>query len=327
MKCGMLCGLVGQYELFLFYSVRESCTNKQMFFSLLCRMAHEMKVVPDRFFHIFLTFGSLAGLPTLLFFLFYCFLYFCFARRCASSATALIPSVSWCVQAAGVCCRAVAGCGVALVFLFISLCVDVLLVCAEGCTQLTGVMAMMMAGRVLLVCALCVLWCGAGGGGCSERTQVPPGGVSQGGNNPDGTNNTTDGAGGGVNSGATAKSQLSSESVTDIRVAAAGTDVSATQQHEKQAPETGGEKMKNKNGRTDEKEKKEEGEEDDEEEEEEYEVEEIHEGDDDAKKEESETKEEKKIRRRRRRKSKKMMPTPQRGCQQAVKGRQLYLLM
>ncbi|EKG01001.1 mucin-associated surface protein (MASP), putative [Trypanosoma cruzi] len=43
----------------------------------------------------------------------------------------------------------------------LSLCVDVLLVCAEGCTQVTGVMAMMMAGRVLLVCALCVLWCGA----------------------------------------------------------------------------------------------------------------------------------------------------------------------
>ncbi|EKF27549.1 mucin-associated surface protein (MASP), putative, partial [Trypanosoma cruzi marinkellei] len=29
-------------------------------------------------------------------------------------------------------------------------------------------MAMMMTGRVLLVCALCVLWCGAGGGGCAE---------------------------------------------------------------------------------------------------------------------------------------------------------------
>ncbi|RNC55718.1 mucin-associated surface protein (MASP), partial [Trypanosoma cruzi] len=41
-------------------------------------------------------------------------------------------------------------------------CVDVLLVCAEGYTQVTGVMAMMMTGRVLLVCALCVLWC------CSE---------------------------------------------------------------------------------------------------------------------------------------------------------------
>ncbi|KAF8300609.1 Mucin-associated surface protein (MASP), subgroup S070 [Trypanosoma cruzi] len=29
----------------------------------------------------------------------------------------------------------------------------------------------MMAGRVLLVCALCVLWCGAGGGGLAEKTQ------------------------------------------------------------------------------------------------------------------------------------------------------------
>ncbi|RNC37778.1 mucin-associated surface protein (MASP), partial [Trypanosoma cruzi] len=47
--------------------------------------------------------------------------------------------------------------------LLLSLCVDVLLVCAEGYTQVTGVMAMMMTGRVLLVCALCVLWCVAGG--------------------------------------------------------------------------------------------------------------------------------------------------------------------
>ncbi|RNC32605.1 mucin-associated surface protein (MASP), partial [Trypanosoma cruzi] len=34
--------------------------------------------------------------------------------------------------------------------------------------QVTGVMAMMMTGRVLLVCALCVLWCGAGGGHAME---------------------------------------------------------------------------------------------------------------------------------------------------------------
>ncbi|RNC41459.1 mucin-associated surface protein (MASP), partial [Trypanosoma cruzi] len=46
-------------------------------------------------------------------------------------------------------------CAVSFAF---SLCVDGELVCAEGCTQVTGVMAMMMAGRVLLVCALCVLW-------------------------------------------------------------------------------------------------------------------------------------------------------------------------
>ncbi|PWV10623.1 Mucin-associated surface protein (MASP) [Trypanosoma cruzi] len=38
-------------------------------------------------------------------------------------------------------------------------------------------MAMMMTGRVLLVCALCVLWCGAGGG-CEEVPGVSPSGVS-----------------------------------------------------------------------------------------------------------------------------------------------------
>ncbi|RNC45471.1 mucin-associated surface protein (MASP) [Trypanosoma cruzi] len=62
----------------------------------------------------------------------------------------------------------------AVFLLLLSLCVDVLLVCAGGCTQVTGVMAMMMAGRVLLVCAFCVLWCGAGGGFGEE-----PGGVAE----------------------------------------------------------------------------------------------------------------------------------------------------
>ncbi|PBJ68796.1 mucin-associated surface protein [Trypanosoma cruzi cruzi] len=37
---------------------------------------------------------------------------------------------------------------------------------------------MMMTGRVLLVCALCVLWCDAGGGGCSEIPPAPETGVS-----------------------------------------------------------------------------------------------------------------------------------------------------
>ncbi|ESS54901.1 mucin-associated surface protein (MASP) [Trypanosoma cruzi Dm28c] len=68
-------------------------------------------------------------------------------------------------------------CGCAWFFniflLLLSLCVDGELVCAEGCTQVTGVMAMMMTGRVLLVCALCVLWCVVCGG-CSELTQDPP---------------------------------------------------------------------------------------------------------------------------------------------------------
>ncbi|ESS62169.1 mucin-associated surface protein (MASP) [Trypanosoma cruzi Dm28c] len=59
----------------------------------------------------------------------------------------------------------------------LSLCVDGALVCAEGCTQVTGVMAMMMTGRVLLVCALCVLWCGAGGRCDEVETTALGGGV------------------------------------------------------------------------------------------------------------------------------------------------------
>ncbi|PWV19908.1 Mucin-associated surface protein (MASP) [Trypanosoma cruzi] len=53
-----------------------------------------------------------------------------------------------------------------------------MLVCAEGYTQVTGVKAMMMTGRLLLVCALCVLWCGAGGGGCTEDTAGSESGLS-----------------------------------------------------------------------------------------------------------------------------------------------------
>ncbi|EKF39694.1 mucin-associated surface protein (MASP), putative [Trypanosoma cruzi marinkellei] len=37
-------------------------------------------------------------------------------------------------------------------------------------------MAMMMTGRVLLVCALCVLWCGIAGGRCDEGVGAPAGG-------------------------------------------------------------------------------------------------------------------------------------------------------
>ncbi|PWV02225.1 Mucin-associated surface protein (MASP) [Trypanosoma cruzi] len=52
-------------------------------------------------------------------------------------------------------------------------CVDVLLFCAEGCTQVTG--AMMMTGRVLLVCALCVLWCVFSGIAADGAGGVPDG--------------------------------------------------------------------------------------------------------------------------------------------------------
>ncbi|KAF8303524.1 Mucin-associated surface protein (MASP), subgroup S030 [Trypanosoma cruzi] len=41
-------------------------------------------------------------------------------------------------------------------------------------------MAMMMTGRVLLVCALCVLWCGAGGRCDGEERTVPAGGAGGG---------------------------------------------------------------------------------------------------------------------------------------------------
>ncbi|EKF30710.1 mucin-associated surface protein (MASP), putative [Trypanosoma cruzi marinkellei] len=45
-------------------------------------------------------------------------------------------------------------------------------------------MALMMTGRVLLVCALCVLWCGAGGGRCDEEGVGVGAGVSGGGVEP-----------------------------------------------------------------------------------------------------------------------------------------------
>ncbi|EKF98838.1 mucin-associated surface protein (MASP), putative, partial [Trypanosoma cruzi] len=81
----------------------------------------------------------------------------------------LISTASWCV-----CCywwtvRCLAVCSGLVFLLFVSLCVDGALVCAEGCTQVTGVMATMMTGRVLLVCALCVLWCVTAGGRCDEE--------------------------------------------------------------------------------------------------------------------------------------------------------------
>ncbi|KAF5219262.1 Mucin-associated surface protein (MASP) subgroup S025 [Trypanosoma cruzi] len=66
-----------------------------------------------------------------------------------------------------------------LVFLhLLSLSVDGVLVCVEGYTQVTGVMAMMMTGRVLLVCALCVLWCGTSGGRCDEEKETTPANLS-----------------------------------------------------------------------------------------------------------------------------------------------------
>ncbi|EKF28261.1 mucin-associated surface protein (MASP), putative, partial [Trypanosoma cruzi marinkellei] len=59
-------------------------------------------------------------------------------------------------------------------------------------------MAMMMTGRVLLVCALCVLWCGAGSGGSAETSQVPSVPASQEHKIPKIENDTPGSAGTGV---------------------------------------------------------------------------------------------------------------------------------
>ncbi|PWU99820.1 Mucin-associated surface protein (MASP) [Trypanosoma cruzi] len=83
-----------------------------------------------------------------LFFVFFpAFFSFLFAGRCANSAVVPIPTASLCVCC---CCYHLLLCGGG----------D--LVCTEGCTQVTGVMAV-MTGRVLLVCAAGVVWCGTGG--------------------------------------------------------------------------------------------------------------------------------------------------------------------
>ncbi|EKF28293.1 mucin-associated surface protein (MASP), putative, partial [Trypanosoma cruzi marinkellei] len=94
----------------------------------------------------------------------------------------LMVCVRCCCWAAAICDCAVAVRGVAAVsLLLLPPCADGELVCAEGCRQVTGVMAMMMTGRVLLVCALCVLWCGACCGGCDEAPQSSASGPGVGG--------------------------------------------------------------------------------------------------------------------------------------------------
>ncbi|PBJ78528.1 mucin-associated surface protein [Trypanosoma cruzi cruzi] len=95
-------------------------------------------------------------------------------------------------------------------------------------------MAMMMTGRVLLVCALCVLWCGAGGGGCSEAAPVlPVTGVTGNDNNLESKNNTTDGIGGGSPTGRKAATQPAAASVQKVP----GTK-------EESAPKTGAEVLR-----------------------------------------------------------------------------------
>ncbi|EKG02245.1 mucin-associated surface protein (MASP), putative [Trypanosoma cruzi] len=125
----------------------------------------------------------------LLLFVCLCFVFNCFAcflclpaaGRCVCFCPFTDLLLLVCVLLRVGCCRLFL-CGVCAwlcgrISLFLSLCVDVLLVCAEGYTQVTGVMAMMMTGRVLLVCALCVLWCGAGGRCDEVVVRAPAGGA------------------------------------------------------------------------------------------------------------------------------------------------------
>ncbi|KAF5216606.1 Mucin-associated surface protein (MASP) subgroup S079 [Trypanosoma cruzi] len=147
--------------------------TNQWSFTLRC-LAHKMKVVPDLF--LFFTFWESCRTLNSVVVLFL-LSRFSFAGRCVFFAFLPIPTASWSVS---FCCCHLWLCVrwlCELSLLLLPFCVDGELVCAEGCTQVTGVMAMMMTGRVLLVCALCVLCCGAGGR-CDEGEAavhgVPP---------------------------------------------------------------------------------------------------------------------------------------------------------
>ncbi|EKF38877.1 trans-sialidase, putative, partial [Trypanosoma cruzi marinkellei] len=86
-------------------------------------------------------------------------------------------------------------------------------------------MAMMMTGRVLLVCALCVLWCGAGCGSCDETTpeSLDTGtDVSRGGQDPKSIDNTVHGTGGSVPTDINSESQAQAPQVPEVTRAAAG---------------------------------------------------------------------------------------------------------
>ncbi|ESS58965.1 trans-sialidase [Trypanosoma cruzi Dm28c] len=129
---------------------------------------------PVFFFVCFYIFYFIAVCLPVFFNCFACFFCLLAVGRCVFLALSLISTAPWCVLLLVGCCRlflcgGCAWCSGRVSLSCLPLCVDGELVCAEGYTQVTGVMAMMMTGRVLLVCALCVLWCGAGGGGCSDE--------------------------------------------------------------------------------------------------------------------------------------------------------------
>ncbi|KAF8300073.1 Mucin-associated surface protein (MASP), subgroup S061 [Trypanosoma cruzi] len=99
----------------------------------------------------------------------------------------------------------------------------------------------MMTGRVLLVCALCVLWCGVGGGGCSEKAKVPPSSPPVNDSVPKNDNNSTGGAGGGGQSGQS--KVLQEKSSPEQGATGAGVEKAIT--HEAKAPGTADAEKKN----------------------------------------------------------------------------------
>ncbi|EKF28835.1 hypothetical protein MOQ_007403, partial [Trypanosoma cruzi marinkellei] len=206
--------------------------------------------------------------------------------------------------------------GVAAVSLLLfSLCVDGLLVCVEACTQVTGVMAMMMTGRVLLVCALCVLWCGAGGGGCSETSSVPENGKPREVTIPTTGNQSIDGTEGGDPTGNNANLQaqpLAEQAPAVAVTVTTNLPVEQTTVTEKAVVEDKQKKDEKKGD--DDGDKEEEDEEEVDEDGEDDESEDHEEGEEDD--EEKEGEEEQKI-----------IPAPPKGCQQAVKNSQFCHLV
>ncbi|EKF99474.1 mucin-associated surface protein (MASP), putative [Trypanosoma cruzi] len=170
-ECFVWAGGTGRYFLFLFFTAGIMFIQKQVVV-LLCCMAHEKEVLLDSLFICFI-----AGLSTLLLFfsfavvIFPFFIYFLVWRAVSEFRN---RTDSLCLMVCASCHLSL--CGGCVSFLLLSLCVDGALVCAEGYTQVTGVMAL-MTGRVLLVCALCVPWCGAGGRCDEVVVRAPAGGA------------------------------------------------------------------------------------------------------------------------------------------------------
>ncbi|RNC41819.1 mucin-associated surface protein (MASP) [Trypanosoma cruzi] len=181
-------------------------------------------------------------------------------------------------------------------------------------------MMMTMTGRVLLVCALCVLWCGAGGGGCSETPSVISGNASDENTQKEKEMTVVGGEEGEQESKQAAPQATSSPTGSGLR----GVPVNPPQttqpggEASDPANTTKDNKDQNKKDKKEEKEEKKENQ--DEEEDDKNEEEGKDEDKDDVKEEDGEEEKRKKMR-------KKIISAPQWGCQQAIKSSQFYLLV